>query len=60
MMELHPDRHIDNASKEEKATEATHVTHAYEVLIHPLSRALHLLELRGDGINESDSVSSRM
>jgi curved DNA-binding protein CbpA len=57
MMELHPDRHVDNTVKDAKYTEATHVTHAYDVLSHPLRRALHLLELRGSGIDESDAVS---
>ena len=57
MMELHPDRHVDNTEKEAKSAEATHVTRAYDVLNNPLSRALHLLELSGSGIEEGDAVS---
>ena len=57
MMELHPDRHVDNTEKETKLQEATHVTRAHDVLINPLSRALHLLELNGSSIEEGDAVS---
>lgn len=56
MMKLHPDRHVNGADKVEKAAEATHVTNAYDVLNNPLSRALHLLELKGAAIDESDAV----
>ena len=56
MMKLHPDRHVNDADKVEKAAEATHVTRAYDVLNNPLSRALHLLELKDAGIDESDAV----
>ena len=56
MMKLHPDRHVNDADKVEKAAEATHVTRAYDVLNNPLSRALHLLELKGAAIDESDAV----
>ena len=40
------------------ATMATDVTRAYSVLEDPLSRSLHLLELGGEAISESDRVSS--
>ena len=56
MMKSHPDRHVNDADKVEKAAEATHVTRAYDVLNNPLSRALHLLELKGAAIDESDAV----
>ena len=60
MTEFHPDRHASTSDPEEeklqKASMATDVTRAYGVIIDPLSRALHLLELNGAGISESDNV----
>lgn len=57
-MELHPDRRqADNSDKDSKALEAARVTHAYDTLVNPLSRALHLLELNGSSIDEGDAVS---
>mmetsp|Transcript_21859 Transcript_21859/g.41241 ORF Transcript_21859/g.41241 Transcript_21859/m.41241 type:complete len:120 (-) Transcript_21859:322-681(-) len=57
MIEFHPDRHALSAEEEKmrNATMATNVTRAYGVIGDPLSRALHLLELRGAAIEESDS-----
>lgn len=61
MMELHPDRHSgNNSDKDSKAAGATQVTHAYDVLANPLSRALHLLELNGSSIDEGDAVSDTL
>ena len=59
MKEFHPDRHASSAEEEKAhtASMATDVTRAYSVIGDPLSRALHLLELRGAAIGESDSVS---
>mmetsp|Transcript_301 Transcript_301/g.465 ORF Transcript_301/g.465 Transcript_301/m.465 type:complete len:217 (+) Transcript_301:135-785(+) len=57
MIEFHPDRHALSAEEEKvhNASMATNVTRAYGVIGDPLSRALHLLELRGAAIEESDS-----
>lgn len=58
MSRVHPDRHT-TACEEVKslnASIAADVTRAYNVLEDPLARALHLLELHGQGIGESDSV----
>ena len=59
MTEYHPDRHA-SASEEEKlkkASTASNVTRAYDIIADPLSRALHLLELHGTSIGEDDNVS---
>lgn len=58
MTKFHPDRHTTSCEevKSENASMATDVTRAYSVLEDPLSRALHLLELHGQAIGESDSV----
>lgn len=71
MSKFHPDRHHALASaaspssnnneeevRSQMATMATDVTRAYSVLEDPLSRSLHLLELGGEAISESDRVSS--
>ncbi|KAL3795449.1 hypothetical protein HJC23_000807 [Cyclotella cryptica] len=57
MKDLHPDRHaaLSQEEKSQKALQATNVTRAYSVLKNPLSRALHLLELWGASIDESDN-----
>jgi DnaJ-domain-containing protein 1 len=60
MKDFHPDRHdaaLSQDEKSQKALQATNVTQAYSVLNNPLSRALHLLDLRGASINESNNVS---
>ena len=59
MLKLHPDKHSGSSPSEkaEMASKATDVTRAYDVLSNPLERAEHLLELRGMGIEEGDSVS---
>mmetsp|Transcript_25145 Transcript_25145/g.53531 ORF Transcript_25145/g.53531 Transcript_25145/m.53531 type:complete len:170 (+) Transcript_25145:79-588(+) len=59
MTEFHPDRHASSAEEEKahKTFMATNVTRAYSVIGDPLSRALHLLELHGAAIGESESVS---
>jgi hypothetical protein len=71
MTKFHPDRHHASTSstslsseKEQEvrsqiATMATDVTRAYSVLEDPLSRSLHLLELGGEAISESDRVRTR-
>lgn len=59
MKELHPDRYA-TAPKDEatqKAAMATNVTRAYSVIGDPLSRALHLLDLHGSPIQESNDQS---
>ena len=69
MKELHPDLHASlsepqysslslEEEKSRRASMATNVTRAYSVLGNPLSRALHLLELLGAPIGESDNVST--
>ena len=60
MKDVPPDRHdaaLSQDEKSQKALQATNVTQAYSVLNNPLSRALHLLDLRGASINESNNVS---
>ena len=71
MTKFHPDRHHASTSstslsseKEQEvrshmATMATDVTRAYSILEDPLSRSLHLLELGGEAISESDRVRTR-
>ena len=62
MTEYHPDRHA-SASEEEKlkkASTASNVTRAYDIIVDPLSRALHLLELHGASIGEDDNVSKQV
>jgi Fe-S protein assembly co-chaperone HscB len=66
MNQFHPDRHHSLASsassnddddeevRSQMATMATDVTRAYSVLEEPLSRSLHLLELGGEAISETD------
>lgn len=59
MKELHPDRYA-TAPKDvatQKAAMATNVTLAYSVIGDPLSRALHLLDLHGSPIQESNDQS---
>ena len=58
MTEYHPDRHATSSEEEKagKASVATDVTRAYSVIEDPLTRALHLLELHGAAIEESDNV----
>jgi curved DNA-binding protein CbpA len=58
MTRVHPDRHTTSCEeiKSQNASMAADVTRAYNVLEDPLSRALHLLDLHGQGIGESDSV----
>lgn len=59
MKDLHPDKHA-TANKDvvaQKAAMATDVTRAYGVIGDPLSRALHLLELHGSPIKESNDQS---
>ena len=62
MTKFHPDRHVSSSEegKALKASMASNVTRAYGVIGNPLTRALHLLELRGAAIGESDSVSLRI
>jgi len=57
MTKFHPDRHVSSSEegKALKASMASNVTRAYGVIGNPLTRALHLLELRGAAIGESDS-----
>ena len=52
MTEYHPDRHASASEEEklEKASTASNVTRAYDIIADPLSRALHLLELHGGGL----------
>lgn len=58
MTKFHPDRHTTSSEevKSQKASMAADVTRAYSVIEDPLARALHLLELHGQTIGESDSV----
>lgn len=58
MVEFHPDRHASSPEevRAQKSLMATNVTRAYDVIEDPLSRALHLLELRGAAIGEADSA----
>ncbi|KAL9188665.1 hypothetical protein ACHAXT_007043 [Thalassiosira profunda] len=58
MTEFHPDRHASSSIEEKSynASLAAKVTRAYGVIENPLSRALHLLELNGAAIEESDSA----
>jgi DnaJ-domain-containing protein 1 len=58
MVRVHPDRHTTSCeeTKSLNASMAADVTRAYNVLENPLARALHLLDLHGQGIGESDSV----
>ena len=59
MTEYHPDRHALASEEEklEKASTASNVTRAYDIIADPLTRALHLLELYGASIGEDDNVS---
>lgn len=59
MTKFHPDRHVSSPEEEKahNASIATNVTRAYGVIGDPLPRALHLLELHGSAIGESDNVS---
>lgn len=59
MAEFHPDRHASSPEEEKtaKSLMATEITRAYSIVGDPLSRALHLLELHGASIDESDRVS---
>ena len=59
MTEFHPDRHASSSEEEksQKASTASNVTRAYDIIANPLSRALHLLELNSAAIGEDDSVS---
>ena len=59
MTKFHPDRHISSSDEEKDAqtSMASNVTRAYGVIGDPLLRALHMLELRGAAIRESDNVS---
>jgi molecular chaperone HscB len=59
MKELHPDKHasLSEAEKSRKSSLATDVTLAYSIIEDPLLRALHLLELWGVPIDETDKVS---
>lgn len=61
MTEYHPDRHAQSSISEEekshKAYTASNVTRAYGIIVNPLSRALHLLELFDAAIGEGDNVS---
>ena len=58
MTKFHPDRHVSLPEEEKalKASKAAVVTRAYSIIEDPLLRALHLLELHGAAIGESDSV----
>jgi preprotein translocase subunit Sec63 len=58
MTKFHPDRHTTSSEEEksQKASMASDVTRAYSVIEDPLARALHILELNGQAIRESDSV----
>ncbi len=65
MSKFHPDRHHAVASstegeKEQMTSMAADVTRAYSVVEDPLSRSLHLLELGGEAISESDSGRKRV
>lgn len=58
MIKFHPDKHASSPREEEArnaSNMATNVTRAYGVIGDPLSRALHLLELHGSAIGESDN-----
>lgn len=57
MGSFHPDRHASSPEEERahNASMATNVTRAYGIIEDPLLRALHLLELHGAAIGESDS-----
>ena len=59
MTKFHPDRHVSSTDEDKahNASIATDVTRAYSIVGEPLSRALHLLELYGSPIVESDNVS---
>jgi len=58
MKKLHPDLHTlkSNDEKIVKADQASQITAAYQVLLDPHSRALHLLELLGSPMNEQTTV----
>ena len=70
MTKFHPDRHHalatssssdakDAANSQSSTLMATDVTRAYSVLEDPLSRSLHLLELGGEAISETDKVRGK-
>lgn len=58
MTKYHPDKHSTKSAEDQSALEekASKVTHAYETLKRPHTRATHLLELHGSEINETDST----
>ena len=58
MRELHPDRHTMKPAEEQQRlhNEAAKVTHAYNVILHPHTRATHLLELRGRPLDGTSQV----
>jgi len=57
MTKLHPDKMNANPSRENIKSDfdASDVTHAYEIISNPLTRASHMLEANGILINEKDS-----
>ena len=60
MTELHPDKlnnadTTNNTTNLDKNIDASDVTHAYEIVSHPLTRASHMLESYGMQITESDT-----
>lgn len=57
MSQLHPDRHMSKSIMDQERfhVEASNVSLAYETIIHPQTRANHLLELNGTPLSENDS-----
>jgi len=63
MSELHPDKHRSKSQSEQAShTHETHldasdITRAYDVIKNSHSRALHLLELNDETVDEHDSAN---
>lgn len=60
MNRLHPDRYAHVKDLEERNTlhnEASSVTQCYDTLSNPQMRAVHLLDLSGNSIDETAKVS---
>lgn len=55
MAEHHPDKLKHNATADATEFDASQITHAYQILKEPHTRATHLLELLGRSINPDNS-----
>mmetsp|Transcript_7221 Transcript_7221/g.10879 ORF Transcript_7221/g.10879 Transcript_7221/m.10879 type:complete len:229 (+) Transcript_7221:127-813(+) len=56
---LHPDKHsLSSPENQQQATiQSTQVTNGYQILKNNYNRALHLLELNGHGLEDTDGMS---